>query len=776
MTQPFVGTHSETGWEDWHLENIETTPEGVTLAPDSLPAYRSPETLLDGMPAEGIVDLAVEPCGDLLVLSTDGFVYRYDVTSSRLRRLPCFLDDGLAVPRAIAVTDDTIYIAEGETDEGAGDGQLHAFSSTLLQRRFRVSESVTNPLALAAWCEGVVVLDHSGVNGRINWLSRRGILEAIDTDILEPIDFALDRSGSIYVLAGLDPDDREIIVFELQESESNALPHEYDDPEVLVSSEEFTARHTAGPFEPARIEADHPGEVFVRVDEDAERPVFRRRPTDNAFERLDGELATVTNLVHHSEGEGTLYAIADDGESVVTLAGKYGFHRNPETERYDARIVRRLDSGIERCQWHRLTVGYDRDGGATGIRVRYYATDGPTESIDVETVNGIGPIFGGRLRNAGVGTLQTLSALDATTVAGYASTEAFTVPKSWGQAWIETAEDILDEGDHVNWQRLDVTDPTDVFLPDVEGRYLWVRIELIGGRFTTPALESVRAYFPRQSFLRYLPDVYEQEDARGFLEAYLSVFESVVVDISEAIEGSMGYLDPDGVPADSVRWLADWFGLETDETWSTRSQRDLIRWGPLLAKHRGTRAGLFATIWLYLRDAPTEPDHWEWAHHREREWIEARRDAGDIAPTDATSLLDAIGRSIFLLEHADLDCIDADDALAAYERIVPCGQCFGVFTTPSIEQDSLEGIKRIVRSQQPAHSTGRTMRLRPWIQLSGDESRPTHHTFLGVNSALVEREYVLESAELGTDAVITAVESDGQLGRRGRLGSDTRIS
>ena len=776
MTQPFVGTHSETGWADWHLENLETTPEGLTLAPDSLPAYRAPETLLDGRPSEGIVDLAVEACGDLLVLSTDGFVYHYDVTTAGIRRLPCFLDDGLAVPQAIAVTDDTLYIAGGETEVGAGDGQIHAFSRTLLQLRFTITEPIANPVTLSAGRDGVFVLDRAVPDGRVHRVSRNGVVESIATELLEPVDLAIDRAGSIYVLGGHATDEHEIIMIERIKPDSEDTSHEYDDADVLVAQADFTAAHTAEPLTPACIEVDHPGEVFVGVDEDASKPLFRRRPTVDAFERLDGEVAAVTGLVHHAEGDGTLYAITDDGETVVGLGGQYGYHTNPETDRYDARLFRRLDSGIERCQWHRLTVGYERDGGATGVRVRYYATDGPVESIDVETVNGIGPIFGARLRNAGAGTLQTLSALDATTVAAYASTDAFTVPAAWGQAWIDRAEDILDDGDHVDWHHLDVTDPGDVLLQDVTGRYLWLRVELIGGRFATPALESVRAYFPQRSYLRYLPDVYEQQDTHGFLHAFLSMFESVFVDTSEAIEQSMGYVDPDGVPAESVEWLAEWFGLETDETWSTQSLRDLIRWAPLLAKHRGTRAGLLAVIWLYLREAPSEPDHWEWARDREREWIEARREAGDISTTDATSLLDAIGRPIFLLEHADLDCIDTVDARAPYERLVPCEQCFGVFTTPSLEHDSLRGVERIVRSHQPAHTTGRTIRLQPWIQLSGDDSAPTHRTFLGVNSTLAEREYVLESARLGTDAVVTAVEPDGQLGHRGRLGRDTRIS
>ena len=635
---------------------------------------------------------------------------------------------------------------------------------------------MTNPVALEAWYEGVIILDQEGSDGSVRWLSERGITTSIASDIEQPLDLALDRSGSIYVLAGLNPTERHICVAKRQDASSRVNADQFDEPAVLVKADEFIAAHTSESLAPTSLEADHPGEVFIGIDSVAERPIFRRRPDTDQFERLDGELAAVSGLTHHAENDGRVYTISDDSTRISSLVGMHGHYRNPETDHYDARLVRRLDSGIARCQWHRLTIGYDQAGGPTAVRVRYYATDGPAEEIGVEAISGIGPVFGDRLRGAGAGTLQSLSALDSTTVASYASTEAFTVPQSWGETWIEQAEEILDEGDHVNWRYLDVTNPSDILLPAVEGRYLWLRIELIGGRFDSPILDSVRAYFPRRSYLRYLPDVYEQEDTHGVLEAYLSTFESIVLEISEAIEESMGYLHPDGIPSGSVDWLTGWFGLETDETWSTRSRRDLIRWAPLLARYRGTRAGLLATIWLYLRKAPAEPDHWDWARQREREWITARRDAGDIAHDEAEALLDVIGQALFILEHADLDCIESAAARAPFERIVPCEQCFGVFTTPSLPNDSLQVIERIVRAQQPVHTTGRTIRLQPWIQLAGDEATATHRTFLGINSALAEREYVLESAELGTDAVVTAIEPDGQLGRRGRLGTDTKIS
>ncbi len=60
-----------------------------------------------------------------------------------------------------------------------------------------------------------------------------------------------------------------------------------------------------------------------------------------------------------------------------------------------------------------------------------------------------------------------------------------------------------------------------------EGRYLWLRLELRGDGYASPAVRSIRLHFPRRSYLEYLPAVFAaDDDSRWFLERFLSVFQT----------------------------------------------------------------------------------------------------------------------------------------------------------------------------------------------------------------------------------------------------------
>jgi hypothetical protein len=137
-------------------------------------------------------------------------------------------------------------------------------------------------------------------------------------------------------------------------------------------------------------------------------------------------------------------------------------------------------------------------------------------------------------------------------------------------------------------------------------------------------------------------------------------------------------------------------------------------------------------------------------------------------------------KSVYLVEHGDLGCIDSSSVWALYSRLLGCPEGFLVLLRPGLDDERVRTVERIVDAQQPAHATGRTVHLRPWVRLAGgetDDDPPTrgYHTYLGVNSTLAERDFTVEEATLGQNTMLTEREATGQFDVKARLDRDARI-
>jgi phage tail-like protein len=838
MTFPFVGTHTRADWASWQVNNADLTDEGPVLAAASLPVYVSPTPVLETFPPELVVeDLDVDSCGDLYLLSEAGDVYRYDRPHEELRRLPCTFEDTIESPTGLRVTADTIYVGDAGSSDG-DDGQVLAVSKHVLQTRWIAATAFASPVALVGEGEDVVVLDagppDADASGFLATIDRSARIRREVIGIAPPVDAAVDRRGNRYVLAPIadadgasahtnraltqysppasvgkgydrrtetdgtdsdEPTDRNddgTTADNNDDRRPEPSPVDADEGKLLVAPDEFRTRET-GPFMPGHIEADHVDEVIVGMTtgddaDDDDGFLFRYRPMDAEFERLTSYRGLAMSLQLSRDREtcepAALYAVAGDRNAVIALEARVPHRLNDTTDRYDAQLVAKLDAGIDRVQWHRVTTELTTDA-RTEVRVRYLATDDSDQQYDPrpgidpeEAIEGIGPTVASRLRTAGINDLWALVATDPADVAGYASTATYTVTQRQATDWIREARRILNDwfDGESEWRTLDA-DPRDALLDDAVGRYLWVRVDLIGTRFETPTVESFRAYFPRQSYLRYLPSIYREDEASAaFLERFLSIFESTFVDIEEDIEAAIRYLDPDGVPAESLPWLGSWLALSADETWPAAAHRELVRRAPDLFRYRGTEAGLLAMTRIFLGDRFKPSVTAEWYLARQREAIEARRDADDLTDEAATRAIERLDPTPWIWEPPDLFCADDKTVESIYERLLPCSQCFALVVPPFVDETAMETVERIVRSQAPAHTAGRAIRLQPRIELAGNEHEGATHTYLGVNSVLADRDLVIGESTLGTDSELIEREPDGQLGLQSRLDADTRIS
>ena len=319
-----------------------------------------------------------------------------------------------------------------------------------------------------------------------------------------------------------------------------------------------------------------------------------------------------------------------------------------------------------------------------------------------------------------------------------------------------------------DWSEVDPANPHDALLTDAVGRYLHLRVELQGDRFASPTLHTLRAYFPRESYLRYLPGIYEEDpESRAFLERFLSVFESTFVGVEEELAHSTRYLDPDGVPPAFLDWLEEWLALDPDETWPESARRALLSAAPELFTARGTPNGLLALLGIYL-DGVADPSR-AWVERRRRQLAAVdEREAAGLPTEEADALRRRIESDVFMLEYSDLDCATGPSR-AAYERLLDCPQCFFVFVRPFLTDEQFDTVQRLVDEHRPAHAVGRAVELESSVVLGG-------HSYLGVNSVLPDQRLAVGESALGRESVLDTRERAGQLGVRSRLGTDTELS
>jgi phage tail-like protein len=171
----------------------------------------------------------------------------------------------------------------------------------------------------------------------------------------------------------------------------------------------------------------------------------------------------------------------------------------------------------------------------------------------------------------------------------------------------------LSGNDLIDWST-PIINPTDALLinqtDNIEspsGRYLWLKIELIGTQEKSPIIKSIEIYFPRLSYLRYLPTTYQKdEQSRDFLERFLALFETSLLGIEWQIDRIARYFDPDstGGTGEFLRYLATWLAIAAENNWEESQLRQLVKAAPKLYRQRGTKAGLELLVQIFTGDRP----------------------------------------------------------------------------------------------------------------------------------------------------------------------------
>lgn len=100
--------------------------------------------------------------------------------------------------------------------------------------------------------------------------------------------------------------------------------------------------------------------------------------------------------------------------------------------------------------------------------------------------------------------------------------------------------------------------------------------------------------------LNYLPGIYHTD----FMSRFLALFESILIPIEWNVDHFDMYLDPGTAPLGFLPWLANWYTIIFDSTWSESQRRTLLKEAHQIYARRGTRWALSRVLEIYLGKKP----------------------------------------------------------------------------------------------------------------------------------------------------------------------------
>jgi phage tail-like protein len=367
----------------------------------------------------------------------------------------------------------------------------------------------------------------------------------------------------------------------------------------------------------------------------------------------------------------------------------------PLRETQGQMITKLLDSGIPRCEWHRIRIDADIPAGtALSLAVATTEDQNPKNQGDL-------------LRNP---------------------------------AW----KDFPAGAPHPSDWTSPPSGSVDFLIDQPAGRYLFLRLRLTGSGTATPRVRRIRIDFPRVTSLDHLPVVYrENPKAEDFTKRFLALFDASIADVDEIITRYPALLDPTGVPDQLLPWLGGCFDIVFDPSWDAAKRRSILQIAPQLYRQRGTLAGLGLAIQTVFGVTPSIEEcsaigPWgALAAKNNGKVCQCHSSSAPIVvrrPARLRSVrLFGRSRARFRLNQSSLGVArlrshgDPDqDAFAsgAYR--------FRVLVPPMIDrsQEQMERLTNLIKSQSPAHTV-------PFVRVGGTGFLLGSWSMVGVDTAFV---------------------------------------
>ncbi|HVZ40995.1 MAG TPA: phage tail protein [Candidatus Kapabacteria bacterium] len=453
------------------------------------------------------------------------------------------------------------------------------------------------------------------------------------------------------------------------------------DTEGRVLGQMTFANQLPGSFEPTAVTLDAQGHLMVATSGGLHR-----------FGIRGGRFGTKSQAALHGCSCGTacdaaeVVAACGRGDGAVKwIAPDAGFRKS------GTYISSRLDSVIDRCQWHRIEIDFAAMPGGSSVTVWTYSSQLELTDADI----------------------------------------ALVPDEEWRTGQVNADDFLVLSG---------------------PGRYLWLKIAIQGDGLTTPVLRSLIAHYPRVTYMQYLPAIYQADPVgKDFMERFLSIFETVFSRIETRVSNLVRYLDPDGVPADFLSWLAGWIDMTFLRTWSEATRRSLLRHAAELYKLRGTPEGMRRMIKL-----ATGIDVRIQEGFRRRNWLFLAHNAG--LGQDSGVWGDAIVHRLQLDQYSaigDFSLVSTGDPL--HDPFLVYAHSFAVYVDAAVlnDPDQERMLRYLIEQEKPAHTSYTLEKVQPRFRV-GVQATVGLDTSIGTYPRIV----LNECATLGCDTVLGAAPED----------------
>ena len=309
------------------------------------------------------------------------------------------------------------------------------------------------------------------------------------------------------------------------------------------------------------------------------------------------------------------------------------------------------------------------------------------------------------------------------------------------------------------WVQVPLDAPETLF-PGWAGGTVWFGLELLSDGTATPSVPQLRIDFDYQTYLQYLPDVYQSDPvSASFLARLLTLFGGQFTKVEEKIAGLAKFFDPAAAPVGQLAALGSLFGLTLPANWDVSQKRRAIRGAFAAAGRAGTAQELRQMLWEMLGvmaqiEEPIQQMAW-WSLPDEgaSDSVGGESGLGFTTRLAAVEAGGAVVGSTALLDQSQL--LEATDFGTTLFSDVAHRFCVWVYARWSDAQ-TLTAIRALLDQSKPAHAVYQLGIVQPAMRI-GFQAR------LGIDTVVAGPE--------------TTASGDLRLGgpRPGRVGMDCEV-
>jgi len=363
---------------------------------------------------------------------------------------------------------------------------------------------------------------------------------------------------------------------------------------------------------------------------------------------------------------------------------------------------------------------------------------------------------------------------DATPLEGLAAGDP-----PWNQGAVDLTTFIerhrLQGGPLRQWCQIALDSP-ECLIPGDSLDYVWVGAALSGDGRASAALSQMRMDFDYQTYLRFLPAIYQEDPlSRQFLIRLLSLLTGPFGNVEQEIANLARVFDPAATPSAFEAWLAGWLGLALNENWNDEKRRQAIAGAFQMYALRGTTEGLGGAV-RFLTGMDVHIDE----PILNASWWSLPADEGSAELQTRTSIL---GFTTMLASAEPQGAVVGTTAILDQSHLIDQDAFGGPLFTDVVHQFSVllyrgrfyseqrhGEVRAALDQEKPAHTAYHLCVVEPRMRI-GFQAR------VGIDSVVAGPilPTALTDTPVGGGPLILAGDVPGRMGNQSRIGRTTRL-